>query len=308
MSTVYVNQSTKVSSRRERRGAQRAVRRWGRAAWLLGGLALLAGLGLLTPRAARAAEPGAARLVFLGAFQPGRAGDPVPHEGLSRGVLRGLELLVEPHRQPRRPLPSETRGCRTLECLVQFASDNEADRLLLADATLLTPALSTVRVVLFDARSQKTVDTTVRCESCDDERLVQTVSAEVRRFVEQYPAGATIDNGVRPRSPEVLGPDSAELGACRSALQTCEKNQGSGRSQATRRFLTGGFGALLLVGAITTVTFAALAGSGNQLCVLPVDNTQRTCTTAARMAVTSGALSLIPAIGLTITLALPNGK
>lgn len=308
MNAVYTNQSTALSSRPARRGAQSGVRRWGRARWLLAGLALLAGLGLLSPRAAQAAEPGAARLVFLGAFQPGRAGDPVPHEGLSRGVLRGLELLVEPHRQPRRPLPSETRGCRTLECLVQFASENEADRLLLADATLLTPALSTVRVVLFDARSQKTADTTVRCESCDDERLVQTVSAEVRRFVEQYPAGAALDNGVRPRSPEVLGPDGGDPSACRSALQTCEKNQGSGRSQATRRFLSGGFGALLLVGAVSTITFAVLAGSGNQLCVLPADNAQRTCATAARMAVTSGALSLLPAIGLTISLALPIGK
>lgn len=273
--------------------------------WLCLGLLCLS---LCAARPAQAAEPSSARLVFLGGFQPGRSGDVVQHEGLGRGVLRGLELLAEPHRVPRRPLTAELRGCRTLECLVQLAAEHDADRLLVADATLLTPALSLVRMVLFDARSQKTADTTIRCESCDDERLLQKVSSEVRSFIEQYPAAATLDNGVRPRSVELAGPDSPDSTACRSALSTCERQRSGAGSRATRRFLAGGFGALLLVGAVTTVAFASLAGSGTQLCTQSQDNAAGTCTTASRLAVTAGAVSLIPAIGLTITLALPLGQ
>lgn len=255
-----------------------------------------------------AAERDPSGLVVLGGFQAGKNGSLLPHDGLTRSVIRGLENLGEAHRQPKRALAPEDRDCRTLECLLQFAMDNDAERVLIADATVLTTQLSLVRVLLFDARNRQTVDDTIRCEQCDEAKLALMVSTRVAQFVERYPATHSLNTGVRPTAPDLANPENVDVVRCRGLLADCEKATTAAKNRNVRFMVAGGFGGLLLGGVTTSLAFAVMAASGTQVCTLPGDYSTRTCAPAGTLSLGVLGASAIPTLGLILTLALPSGK
>lgn len=260
-----------------------------RAIFLLG---FLPGLGL-------AAESADSKLLLVGIQQQGRQ-----QAGVSRAVERRLERMVEPYRLPKPALTVEQRACRALECLVEIAQTQHAERLLGGDITSPLDQLTVVTVWLFDARSRQSAESEARCERCDAEALEESVANATARLLEKYPSDKPLNTSVTPVGPAVPLPGGPE------APKNCPEVQCSGKDplaakRQTRLIAASVLGTLLGVTLITSIALTAVDTSGDHLCRLTSAYDMRACPSLTGVYGAGYALSAAFAAGLTLSLALP---